>query len=248
MPKTGKVVASIEARTGSTRLPGKVLKEIMGVPMLGLMIERVKKASLVDEVVIATSDHPKDDVLESMAKTFGVKCYRGSEDDVLKRVLDAATSVQADHIVELWGDTPLMDPKIIDDGIKLYMNSDFDCVGTLEKLYPWGMCLLVFPTKVLAEVDAITQDPIDRENVSNYIYEHPAKYKLSNLPCPAHLKRPEVRLTVDELPDFEFVTKIFEALRPKNPYFDTQDILKFLDANPDLLEINSAVRQKKLRT
>jgi spore coat polysaccharide biosynthesis protein SpsF len=247
MAKKGKVVASIEARYSASRLPGKVLKEIMGVPMLELLIERVRKASLIDEIIIATSTNPKDDALEQLARKIGVACFRGSEEDVLARVLGAVCSVKGDHIVELWGDNALMDPKIIDEAISLYMNSDFDCVGTLEKCYPLGMGVLIFPTKILAEVDRITNDPVDRENVSNYIYEHPQKYTISNLTAPPHLYRPTLRLTIDELPDFEFVTRIFETLRPKNHFFDTKDILDFVDSNPQLLKINQAVRQKVLR-
>ncbi|MBI3601351.1 MAG: glycosyltransferase family protein [Candidatus Omnitrophica bacterium] len=246
MARKGKFVASIEARVGSTRLPAKVLREIMGRSMLELMIERVKKARRIDEIIVATSVNPKDDVLEQLALRMGVKCYRGSEEDVLSRVLEAVKSVAGDHIIELWGDTPLIDPAIIDDAVRYYQDNDFDCVGT-DKGYPWGMSILIFPTAILEEVHGITNDPVDRENVSNYIYEHPQRYTISNLPCPRHLYRPEVRLTVDEGPDFEFVSRIFEALHPNNPYFDTQNILMFLDAHPELLEINKTIKQKKLR-
>lgn len=243
-----KIVATIEARLGSSRLPGKVLKEIMGVPMLALMVERVRKAQRIDDIVIATSVNPKDDAIEGLARKIGVKCFRGSENDVLKRVLKAAQSVRGDMIVELWGDTPLIDPKIIDDAVTFYCNNSFDCVGTcLDKAFPWGMSLLIFPTKILTEIDYISQDPVDRENVSNYIYEHPEKYSIGHLPCPEDIRRPEVRLTVDELPDFQLVTQIFAALRPQNPFFDTRDILAFIDSHPELLEINKQIRQKKLR-
>ena len=248
MAKKGKVVGSIEARFGASRLPGKVLKEIMGVPMLALMLERVKRAKGLDDIVIATSENPKDDALEQLARKIGVKCFRGSEDDVLKRVCDAVKFVEGDHIVELWGDTPLIDPKIIDDAVTFYMNNDLDCVGTcLDKTFPWGMSLLVFPYKILAEIEALSKDPVDRENVSNHIYEHPEKYKTGHLPCPADIRRPEIRLTVDEIHDFELVTKIFEALYPDNPWFDTRDILNFIDGHPQLLEINKDVKQKKYR-
>lgn len=247
MARTGRFVASIEARMGSTRLPGKALMEIMGVPMLELLIERLKGAKNLDDIVIATSINIKDDALEALAKRIGVKCFRGSEEDVLKRVLEAAHFAKADHIVEIWGDTPLLDPKIIDHAIEFYHTHEYDCIGTLEKAYPLGMSLLIFPTKVLAEVDLITQDPIDRENVSNYIYEHPKHFEVCDLPCPENLRRPDVRLTVDEAPDLELVRKLFEALRPKNPFFDTKDILDYLNRHPQLLDINKAVKQKVLR-
>jgi len=244
----GKVVASIEARVGSTRLPGKVMKEIIGKPMLELMIERVKKAHLIDEIVVATSTNPRDDVIEELANRLKVKCFRGSEDDVLDRVLRAVQKYNGRHIVELWGDTPLIDPLIIDGAIQYYFQNNFDCVATcLNKTFPWGMSLLVFPRRILEEISLITNDRVDRENVSNYIYEHPDKYKIGHLPCPPELNRPEIRLTVDELCDFELVKIIFRNLSPSNPFFSTLDIIKFIDANPYLKDINKNVKQKKLR-
>ena len=214
--------------------------------MLELMIERVKKAKLIDEIVIATSENSKDDIIEHLAKRLNVGCFRGSEDDVLDRVLKAAKACKADHIVELWGDCPLIDPEIIDKMIKHYLDNDFDCVGTsLDKTFPWGISALIFPTKVLEEVFQITQDPVDRENVSNYIYEHPSRYKIGHLPCPPELNHPEIRLTVDELADFELVTTIFERLTPTNPDFRTIDIIKFLESNPEIKNINIHVKQKK---
>ncbi len=244
-----KIVASIEARTGSTRLPGKVMRQILGKPMLELMIERVRRAKLIDEIVIATSISKNDDVLEDLAKKLDVSCYRGSEDDVLDRVLKAAKSCNADIIVELWGDTPLIDPEIIDQAIKYYLDNDYDCVGTcLDKKFPWGISLLVFSTKVLEEVSEITNDPIDRENVSTYIYMHPEKYKIGNLPCPKQLNRPELRLVVDEIPDFEVMTKIFEHFTLLGKMdFNTKDVINFLDSNPNVKDINKDVKQRTVK-
>ena len=246
-----KVVATIEARMGSTRLPGKSLKKIMGKPMLELMIERVKKAKLIDEIVIATSENPKDDVIELLAKRLNVGCFRGSEDDVLDRVLKAAKAYIADHIVELWGDCPLIDPEIIDEMIRYYLDNDFDCAGTtiptFKQTFPWGISALIFPTKMLEEISQITQDPVDRENVSNYIYEHSDIYKIGRLPCPPELNHPEIRLTVDELADFELVKTIFERLTPINRDFKTINIITFLESNPEIKNINIHVKQKKLR-
>ncbi|RLA64057.1 MAG: spore coat biosynthesis protein F [Epsilonproteobacteria bacterium] len=241
-------VAIIEARMGSTRLPGKSLKKILGKPMLELLIDRVRKAKLIDELVVATSENKKDNAITTLAKKLGVGCFRGSETDVLDRVLNAAKTHEADHIVELWGDCPLIDPDIIDDLIRYYLNNEFDLVGTcLDETFPWGISALVFPTKILEEVSNITQDPVDRENVSNYIYEHPERYKIGHLPCPPELKHPEIRLTVDELADFELVETIFEFLTLTNPEFRTIDVINFLEANPKIKNINRQVKQKKLR-
>jgi len=245
--KKGKIAASIEARMGSTRLPGKTTKLILGKPMLELMIERVKKAALVDEIVIATSVNKNDNVLENLAKKNRIRVFRGSENDVLDRVLKAAEHCGAEHIVELWGDCPLIDPEIIDKAIRYYMDNDFDCVGTLlDRKFPWGIAALIFQTKILREISQVTQDPVDRENVSNYIYEHPGKYRIGHLPCPPELNRPEIRLTVDELADFDLVKTIFERMIQVKPDFRTTDIIKFLDSHPEIKNINTHVKQKKL--
>lgn len=243
-----KILATIEARVGSSRLPGKVLRPILGRPMLELMIERVRQASNIKQIVLATSRNTLDDPLEALALRLGIGCYRGSEDDVLDRVLQAAKTYKAEHIVELWGDTPLIDPQIIDQAVHYYLNNNYDCIGTcLDKKFPWGMSLLIFSTAVLDEVSKITDDPVDRENVSSYIYGHPERYKIGHLPCPKELQRPEIRLTVDEQPDLELVETIFEHFAASGTVFSTIEIIQFLDSHPDIKNINRMVKQKKLR-
>ncbi|MBN1353734.1 MAG: glycosyltransferase family protein [Candidatus Omnitrophica bacterium] len=224
------------------------MKKILGKPMLELMVERVKRARFIDEIVIATSVNPVDDAIKALSDKLGVKCFRGSEDDVLDRVLKAVKHYGGEHIVELWGDTPLIDPLIIDEVINYYFRNKLDLASTcLDRTFPWGMSVLVFPTRVLDEVSLVTNDPVDRENVSNYIYEHPEKYKIGHLPCPPELNRPEIRLTVDEEPDFELVKIIFEKLGANNTLFSTLDIIRFLDKNPEFIEINKYVKQRKPR-
>jgi len=244
-----KIVATIEARMNSTRLPGKSLKEILGKPMLQLMIERVKNSKLIDEIVVATSENRTDDVIEKLAEKMNVNCFRGSEEDVLSRVLYAAKSCNAELIVELWGDNTLIDSIILDNLIRFYLKNSYDCVGTvlpnIDKNYPIGISALMFPTKILDEVDKITQVPYDRENVSNYIYEHPEKYKIAPFPCPDELNYPNYRLTVDEQSDFEVIKIIFEKLYPSNPKFTAVDAIKFLNSNPHILEINKNIIQKQ---
>jgi spore coat polysaccharide biosynthesis protein SpsF len=245
-----KIVATIEARMSSNRLPGKSMKKILGKPMLELMIERIQNCNKIDEVVIATSSNPENDLIESLAKKIGVGCFRGSEDDVLDRVLKAAKSVNANIIVELWGDSPLIDANILNDLIDFYQKNDYDCVGTnlpnFDKTYPLGLSALIFPLKILDEVDKITQNPDDRENVSNYIYEHPDKYKIASLPCPKELNFPNLRLTVDEQNDFDLIEIIFRELYPKNSKFSAAEAIKFLNSNPKFSKMNRHVVQRRL--
>lgn len=244
-----KIVATIEARMNSTRFPGKTMKEILGKPMLQLLIERVKNSNLIDEIIVATSKSMTDDVIEKLAIKMNVNCFRGSEEDVLSRVLFAAKSSNAELIVELWGDNPLIDSAILDDLIRFYLKNNYDCVGTVlpnsDKNYPIGISALIFSTRILDEVDKITQAPDDRENVSNYIYEHPEKYKIGPFPCPDELNYPNYRLTVDEQSDFEVIKIIFEKLYPSNPKFTAVDAIKFLNSNPQILEINKNIIQKR---
>lgn len=245
-----KVVVSIEARMGSSRLPGKSLKKILGKPMLELMIERVKDCKEIDDIVVATSSNKKDDAIEELTSKLQVNCFRGSEDDVLDRVLNAAKMVNADVILELWGDCPLIDPEILDNLVDFYKKNDLDCTGTVlpnfKKEFPFGISALIFSTKILDDVSKITKNPQDRENVSNYIYEHPERYKIGPLPCPSKLNFPDLRLVVDEERDFELVKTIFEELYPQNPHFRTQEIVEFLNKNPNLKNLNKDVAQRRL--
>lgn len=247
-----KIVATIEARMSSERLPGKSLMKILGKPMLELLIERVEESKKLDEIILATPDSTENDPIEILAKKNSVKCYRGSENDVLDRVLKAAKSIKADVIVELWGDSPLIDSKIIDGMIEYYLKNKYDCVGTtlpnFPKTYPIGLSALVFSTKILEEVEKITNDPIDRENVSNYIYEHPEIYKISPFPCPTELNAPLLRLTVDEINDFKLISKIFQELYLRDRNFSAQDVIKLLKKNPEFVEINKNVNQKGLES
>src|SRR2546427_4884432 len=247
-----RIVSTIEARMTSTRLLGKSVKEIIGRPMLGLLVERIKHCKKIDQIVIATTDNPSDDIIEELAKKMSVGCFRGSEDDVLDRVLSAAKSFGADIILELWGDSPLMDSYILDNIVEYYLQNDFDCVGTtlpnFPKTFPLGLSALIFSTKILEDVDRITQNPVDRENVSNYIYEHSEIYEIAQLPCPPELNYPDIRLTVDEQKDFELIRIIFENFYPTNPNFSASDAIKFLNANPEIRDLNRDVMQRKLES
>lgn len=243
-----KTVAIIEARMKSTRLPGKNLRPILGKPMLERLVERLKQAKTLDGIVIATTIDSSDDAIETLAGQLGVECFRGSMDDVLERVLHAAQSVQADVIVEITGDCPFTDPRMVDQFVGHYLASDFDYVGNIRpSTYPVGFAVQVFSTRVLEEVASLTQDPADHEHVSLYIYEHPERYRLGNIESGLAEKCHAYRLTVDTPEDFSLTSAVFEALYPGNSGFGLADILAFLDARPELLELNRGVKQKSAR-
>lgn len=241
-----RIVATIEARMRSTRLPGKVLKPIMGRPMLELMIERLKRVPQLDNIVVATVDDSSCDPIVDLAKNLGVDYYRGSEEDVLDRVLMAAKSTDADIIVEMTGDCPLIDPEIVSRVIDVFLeNEKIDyCSNTLERTYPRGMDTQVFPVSVLETVANLTNDPVDHEHVSLYIYQHPEIFNILNVSSNLPSEAAELRLTVDTNEDFQLVEKIYEVLYPKNPKFSLYDILKLVREEPELKEINRHIRQK----
>lgn len=243
-----KIIATIEARMASSRLPGKILKPILGRPTLELMVERIRQSKFIQEIVVATTVAESDQETEAACKKMGVHCFRGSSDDVLDRVLQAAKAHKTDLIVELTGDCPLIDPVIIDSVVEHFLNNKFDYVSNvLTRTFPRGMDTQIFPVKVLEEVDKLTQDPADRENVSLYIYEHPERYKLGNVEAQGALRRPDLRLTVDMPEDYELIKLVFENLYPQNPRFLLGDVIELLEKNPRLKELNAHVQQKRAR-
>lgn len=248
MDHRGKVVATIEARMRSSRLPGKVLMSAAGRPLLQHMVERLARASTLDAIVIATTTDGSCDPIEELAARLGVGCYRGSEDDVLGRVLEAAQSAQADVIVETTGDCPLIDPSIVDRVIETFLAADVDyCTNVLGRTYPPGMDVQVFPRAVLEEVAALTDDPVDHEHVSIYIYDHPKRFRLLDVPSGLDPDVATLRLTLDTPEDYQLIRTIFEELYPSHPEFGFNDVLELLRRRPELRRINERIRPRAVR-
>ncbi len=243
-----KIVATIEARMTSTRLPGKVLKPCLGRQMMELLVERVKRSRLIDEIVISTTVNQTDDVLVRCAQDLGVGYYRGSEEDVVERVVGAMDAAGADIVVQLTGDCPLLDWAVVDQLIRLYQANTFDYVSnTLVRSYPRGLDCQVVSMETLRESLRIASDPAQHEHVCLSIYERPERFRLFNLMAPPALCYPGQRWTLDTEQDYRFISTIYEALYAKNPAFTSADILAFLQANPAVESINSEIRQKAVR-
>lgn len=244
-----KIVATIEARMTSTRLPGKVMLPLAGVPAIGRMVERVKRSQLIDEVIVATTVNHTDDELVEYLKSEEISYFRGSEDDVMLRVLDAAKSFNADIIVELTGDCPLVDYYLIDEMIKIYMNGNYDYVyNRLAKGLPDGFDVQVFDVASLSKVEALTKDPIDRIHVSCYFYNNPHEFRLGKLELDKddELYWPELAVTLDEKNDYLVISKIFDSLINTNKNFSCLDVVNYLRDHPEVVSINSKVRRKSL--
>lgn len=229
----------------STRLPNKVVAPLCGAPAIERMVERLRRVQHADGIVLCTTTNTTDDVLVELAGRLGIGCHRGSENDVLSRVLDAAHAYGVETIVETTGDCPLIDPTIVDEVIDAYRLSPIDyCSNILERCFPIGMDTQVFPTRVLADVARRTNDPEDREHVSLYIYRHPEIFSLRHVPAPSNRHRPLQRLTLDTPEDLELIRRIYDTLYPHNPAFGLDEILALLDANPDWVAINADVRHR----
>lgn len=241
-------VAIIEARTRSTRLPGKVLRPIVGKPMLELLIERLAQARCLDEIIVATTVNPSDDPIEALAQRLHVGCHRGSEEDVLDRVLSAARRFDADIIVEVTGDCPLIEASKVDEMVRAYQYMSIDFMANrLDRTYPPGLGLRVFSRSVLERVAGLTQDPADHEHVTLYVWEHPEAFSIYHFQNNLDKQYWELRLTVDTAEDFNLIKAIFEELYPANPRFDVYDMIDLFERRPDLLEINRYIEDKPVR-
>jgi len=244
-----RVIASIEARMNSSRLPGKILSDIHGRPALSRMIERVRECKNIDDVVVATSDSHEDDVVELWAKENCVALYRGSEDDVLNRVVEAQRSMASDVIVELCGDCPLIDPEVIDLAVDTYFRNQCDVVTTTQvQSWPQGVDAQVFAFTLLQGVEQTINDPAVREHVSLYFYEHPEKFRIINLIAPHSCQRGGVRFQLDYEEDYRFINEVYRRLESEpGKLFHTADVLRLLDDVPELATINAHCEERSVR-
>jgi spore coat polysaccharide biosynthesis protein SpsF len=242
-----KKVAIIQARMGSTRLPGKVLKDIKGQPMLWHVINRVSYSELIDKIVVATTDNKEDDKIEYFCKTNDISSYRGSQKDVLDRYYQVARIYQADLIIRITSDCPLIDPSIIDKAIRNYSDNKkkVDYVSnTLERTYPRGMDVEVFSFRTLETAWQKAKKRYHREHVTPFIYENYDLFRFSNIKNNENLSY--LRLTVDEEKDLELVREIYKKLYKKNNMFYLEDIVKLFEAYPELKLVNKEVKQKNI--
>lgn len=232
------VYAFLQARVSSSRLPRKVLQEIVGKPMLSLMIERVLRSRYIDKLVVVTSISPDDDEIEELCKQIKVDCFRGSLNDVLDRYYRAASKYRPDHIIRLTGDCPLHDPEIIDRIVEFYISGSYDyACNTIKPTFPDGHDVWVFSYATLETAWKNAQLLSEREHVCPYMRSHPELFRIGSFENEQDLS--SLRWTVDEWADFEFVSAVYNELYPGTPSFCTSDILRLLELKPDLAQLNS---------
>lgn len=240
-----KTIATIEARMTSSRLPGKVLLEANGVPMLEHLVKRLKAVKSLNGIILATTINPNDDVLEEFSKNIGIDCFRGSEEDVMSRVIGAAEKAKAKVVVEITGDCPILDPQIVEQIVRMFYANNADYVGNSHvRSYPDGMDTQVFYLDTLKKSFDMTENRLDREHVTLRIRNNPNIFSHINIVAPPELYWPELGLTLDEAADYELLKCILEYFGKKNPIFSCLDVIKLLKENPKWISINQDVQRK----
>lgn len=242
-----RIVAIIQARMGSSRLPRKVLMDIEGQTMLARTVTRARRATLLSAVVIATTDRPEDDPVVEEARKLDVLWFRGSEEDVLDRYYQAAMQFDAQVVVRITSDCPLIDPGVVDRVVGAFLTAapsvDY-ASNTLERTFPRGLDTEAFRLAALERAWREGTQPYHREHVTPYLYEHPEQFRLLNVS--SGMNCGDLRWTVDAQEDLELVRAVYHELGPEGR-FDWQDVLRLLRSRPELAAVNRRIVQKPVR-
>lgn len=242
-----KVIAIVQARMGSTRLPGKVLMNVEGKTILSHVVDRVKQSKKIDEVIVATTTLEKDDVIIKELEKINCNYYRGSEENVLDRYYNAAKLYKGDIIIRITSDCPLIDPNVIDDMINYYLSHDYFMVSNAglqmeNRTYPRGLDTEIFSFELLEKAWLNSDKNYEKEHVTLYMYENEKNICFFK----NNIDFSKYRLTVDTIEDFNLIKSIYEKLYIDKKYFYLDDIIKLLRENPQLYEINKNIEQKKI--
>jgi len=239
-----KVAAIIQARMGSSRFPGKVLEKISGHSMIWHIVQRVKSAITVDEIILATSDKLEDEVLIWEARKMDIAVFRGSEDDVLERYYLASKIVKSNKICRVTGDNPLIEPRFIDMAVARMSYSDEDYLSIDG--CPLGTGIEVFTKKALSYSAKKASKPYQREHVTPFIRENSKIFRIGQLDVPLNLFFPDLRLTVDTNEDFALIEKIYNRLYKEGTIIALDDVIELMLSEPEWSKINSHIRQKSV--
>ena len=245
-----RIVAIIQARMGSTRLPGKILMDIAGLPMLARVVERVRRAITVDEVVVATTEVSDDDVIARYCQDQGYPYVRGENLDVLSRYLKAAKTFKADIIVRITADCPLMDPHVVDQTVKAFLlaypEAQFGTnrgLNQIERTYPIGMDVEVMTFDALEMAFREAKEPYQREHVTPFLYETTGRFKKTSIDSGGEYGAQ--RWAVDTAEDLVFVREIYARFDNRDD-FGFDDLISLLNQEPELLEMNAQIKQKDM--
>lgn len=242
-----KIAAIVQARIGSTRLPGKILKELSGKPVLWHVVNRLSYSKLCNKIVVATTTEPEDDKVEYFCAENNFPYYRGSSDNVLSRYYEAAKIFGSDIIIRITSDCPLIDPDIIDKMLEQFISekSNIDYMSNVfTRTFPRGLDTEIFTFDALEKSFSNAVNQNELEHVTPYIYQHPEIFKIKNFANNKDLSFH--RWTVDTVEDFKLINSIYENLYIPEKIFLLNDILKLFDKHPELIKINQNVKQKNL--
>jgi spore coat polysaccharide biosynthesis protein SpsF len=241
--KHPKVVGIIQARMGSTRLPGKVVADIHGRPMLWYVVQRTRAAETLDEVVVATTTEPADNVIVAFCREHKVGCFRGSEQDVLDRYYQAARKHDAEAVVRITSDCPLIDPEVIDRTVRAFLDKQPDYASnSVVRTYPRGLDTEVMTFRALELAWHEARHPYQRAHVTPYIYENQGQFKI--LSVTGDQDHSAYRWTVDTPEDLAFVRAVYARCEGEGSLLS--DVMRLLEREPELVEINRSVAQKAL--
>lgn len=240
-----KVVAIIQARMGSSRLPGKVMMDLAGEPMLARVVRRITQATSLNQVIVATTTAPADTVIANLCAEYGWSCFRGSELDLLDRYYQAAKAHEADIVVRITSDNPLIDPAIVDLVVHILLDQHLDYASNslAPHTYPLGLDAEVMTLAALERAWREDRNPAWREHVTPYIYAHPELFQIRPVNCAVNYSA--MRWTVDTWPDFLFVRTVYDHFG--HDRFTWQDVLAGLEQFPEWLAINQNIQQKTLQ-
>lgn len=235
------IYAIIQARMGSTRLPGKVMMDLCGSPVIEHVVNRLKKSNLIDKIIIATSHDSNNQLIIDFCKERGIDYFVGNEDDVLDRYYQAAINFQIkddDLIIRITSDCPLIDSFVVDKVIEEHVSNNNDyTTNVLDCTYPDGLDCEVFNFSTLKDAWINANLSSQREHVTLYIRDNPEKFKLGNVKNDVDLS--DLRWTLDEQEDFIFINEVYKNLYINNSFFTMDDVLNLINEKPELLEINS---------
>ena len=241
---TKKIGIIIQARMASTRLPNKIMLNLAGKPMLWHVIDRCKKAN-VDEVIVATSTNKENDIIEDFCKKNNVLFFRGSEDDVLDRYYQTAKKYELDTIIRVTSDCPLISPRVINEAIKKFEEENLDYVGNHGKRsFPRGFDVEIFNFATLEKTHNMAKEKSDIEHVTPFMFNNPKFFKISYIIAEGLLRRPDIRLTIDTREDLKLLGGIYNRFY-SGELISVEEVLKFLDKNPELVKINLEAEKKQ---
>lgn len=238
------IVAILQARLSSSRLPGKVMLPVHGEPMLIRQVERIARAKRIGRIIVATSATRSDDSLADLCRARNIDFFRGDLDDVLDRFYHAASRLDPEYVVRLTADCPLADPTIIDAVIDFCIAGDFDYASNaLEPTFPDGLDVEVMKFHCLRDAWLNARLPSHREHVTPYIYQHRDKFRIGSFKQVIDLSA--LRWTVDETQDYQLICRIYDALYPDNPAFTSDDVMRFLRGHPELNALNKKFQRNE---